>query len=529
MALANRVYVSTISTGTGTVTPGAKVSNAFTSFATANAGAPLANGDYTYELNEGLDFEVGNGTWDGSTLTRNVVYISSIAGVIGTTKMTLAGSATIQVVAPAEAIANLLSNNTFTGLQAITPASQLAAGTSALTITATQPTTPVTVQNAVSINITGAGSAAQTNNAFFVSYLAGYTGSSLNRAGQFTNANLGTGSILIAAAGANTVTGNIGVNGAATGNTTGLNNGCIGIASNGDINVGVTGISQSVKNSAKNIGVVGSAINTGTSPVQIGGWFSLNQTTVPTVSAALIADNGSQTDPIARFRDAGTDVMVVYDGGFVGIGTYVTAPDSLLTLNANTGASVAPATTTLLHLVGADAGLNTITMDAYGSGSQAIISGRLANGTQAAKTEVTSASGILLNLVGYGWNTAAYSIGGAMQVIATGTWTTTSQPAALNFLTVNTGSTALTAAMRIQPSGGVSIGAAAIAADPGIGSLNMTGGITTGSTTLLTTSVALTNGAAAALGTLANAPVAGNPTKWVPINDNGTTRYIPAW
>lgn len=53
--------------------------------------------------------------------------------------------------------------------------------------------------------------------------------------------------------------------------------------------------------------------------------------------------------------------------------------------------------------------------------------------------------------------------------------------------------------------------------------------IITGSTTLHTTSVALTNGAAAASGTLLNAPVAGNPTKWIPINDNGTTRYIPAW
>ena len=53
--------------------------------------------------------------------------------------------------------------------------------------------------------------------------------------------------------------------------------------------------------------------------------------------------------------------------------------------------------------------------------------------------------------------------------------------------------------------------------------------IITGSTTMHTTSVALTNGAAAAAGTLLNAPVAGNPTKWIPINDNGTTRYIPAW
>lgn len=61
------------------------------------------------------------------------------------------------------------------------------------------------------------------------------------------------------------------------------------------------------------------------------------------------------------------------------------------------------------------------------------------------------------------------------------------------------------------------------------GSITSLGGITTASTTLHTTTVALTNGAAAAAGTLANAPVAGNPTKWVPINDNGTTRYIPCW
>jgi hypothetical protein len=37
------------------------------------------------------------------------------------------------------------------------------------------------------------------------------------------------------------------------------------------------------------------------------------------------------------------------------------------------------------------------------------------------------------------------------------------------------------------------------------------------------------NGAAAQIGTLSNSPTAGNPTKWIPIDDNGTTRYIPAW
>ena len=37
------------------------------------------------------------------------------------------------------------------------------------------------------------------------------------------------------------------------------------------------------------------------------------------------------------------------------------------------------------------------------------------------------------------------------------------------------------------------------------------------------------NGAGAQAGTMTNAPTAGNPTKWIPIDDNGTTRYIPAW
>lgn len=45
----------------------------------------------------------------------------------------------------------------------------------------------------------------------------------------------------------------------------------------------------------------------------------------------------------------------------------------------------------------------------------------------------------------------------------------------------------------------------------------------------LTSPVTLPNGAGAATGTLTNAPAAGNPTKWITINDNGTTRYIPAW
>jgi hypothetical protein len=46
---------------------------------------------------------------------------------------------------------------------------------------------------------------------------------------------------------------------------------------------------------------------------------------------------------------------------------------------------------------------------------------------------------------------------------------------------------------------------------------------------VLTTTATITSGAGAGAGTLTNAPAAGDPTTWIPINDNGTTRYIPAW
>ena len=62
------------------------------------------------------------------------------------------------------------------------------------------------------------------------------------------------------------------------------------------------------------------------------------------------------------------------------------------------------------------------------------------------------------------------------------------------------------------------------------GAVKISSTITTlGGATFHTTSSALTNGSGAALGTLTNAPSAGDPTKWIGINDNGTTRYIPAW
>jgi len=54
-------------------------------------------------------------------------------------------------------------------------------------------------------------------------------------------------------------------------------------------------------------------------------------------------------------------------------------------------------------------------------------------------------------------------------------------------------------------------------------------GFKTGSAILMASSVALLDNTGVGSATLTNSPTAGNPTKWIRINDNGTLRYIPTW
>lgn len=184
----------------------------------------------------------------------------------------------------------------------------LAAGANAFLLTATQPASPVGLQNAVAWTVTGAGSASQNNNAMFVQYLAGYTGSSNSAGLNIANGNAGTGGALSSSGGA---TGNFGGSYVASGTTTGYNFGVQGRGNGGNVNFGIDGLSVVAKNSATNIGVMGMGINTGSSPVYVGGWFSNGQTAVPTTSAALIADNVATGVPIALWQANGATVASV--------------------------------------------------------------------------------------------------------------------------------------------------------------------------------------------------------------------------
>lgn len=90
----NRVWVNTATAGTGAVTLGAVKSDDY--FTPAEAG--IKDGEnVSYVLLDGSDIEEGEGTYSttGPTLTRDVVTISKVAGVAGTSFLNLSGSATV--------------------------------------------------------------------------------------------------------------------------------------------------------------------------------------------------------------------------------------------------------------------------------------------------------------------------------------------------------------------------------------------------------------------------------------------------
>jgi hypothetical protein len=99
-ALYNRARMSTVTTGTGTVTLGSALAG-FGTFAEAGA----QNADVvSYTIEDGTDFEIGTGTYtsSGTTLSRDTVIFSKISGTAGTSKIDLSGAATVFITGLAE-------------------------------------------------------------------------------------------------------------------------------------------------------------------------------------------------------------------------------------------------------------------------------------------------------------------------------------------------------------------------------------------------------------------------------------------
>lgn len=100
----NRVGMLISTTGQGTITAAVPISNKF--LTPAEAGA--SDGEqYFWLLEEGNDFELFKGSWIAASteISRDEVIASKIGGVAGTTKMTLAGGATLRSALPREGVA----------------------------------------------------------------------------------------------------------------------------------------------------------------------------------------------------------------------------------------------------------------------------------------------------------------------------------------------------------------------------------------------------------------------------------------
>lgn len=125
---------------------------------------------------------------------------------------------------------------------------------------------------------------------------------------------------------------------------------------------------------------------------------------------------------------------------------------------------------TLLHLIGANDAVSRITIDSFGANTTALTL-RRAKGTAASPTAVQTGD-ILGALLGAGYGATDYSAQRSSIFFYAGeNWTDSAQGSFLDFQTTPIGGIATATQMRLNPSGGLSLGAALLGTDPGPGRL----------------------------------------------------------
>lgn len=199
-----------------------------------------------------------------------------------------------------------------------------------LNLTATMPSTMTAVTNGIVFDLTSAGSSAQQNYATSITYNAGYTGGSPNNAMFVTNNVAGTGASYGASSSVNSYrlgNSNGAIRAVQSSSTTGINYGVQSLAHGSSVaNYGAWASASSTLNTpALNVGFMGTAYNATTNTA---GAFMLRGSGTPSfTSCAMLADNGDQAVPIAVFRDNGSAVVTIQDGGTVACTGDVTVAD----------------------------------------------------------------------------------------------------------------------------------------------------------------------------------------------------------
>jgi hypothetical protein len=280
----------------------------------SETGLAVANKLYVYDATGGgvravMDTS-GNWGYGITSPTARAHFVATSAATVGV-KIQGAASQSANILQIQNSAGTIISNFRLTaGAGTIT--------TNFLNVTGTLSTASSSYSAGVRFDITGAGTSTNSNIGTQLILRAGYTGSGISAAYYSSQLSAGTGNDLSLTSTIDVdPAGNVGSVFKAIGTTTGANIGGYYEVANGILNIGVVSKSTAVKNSATNIGVLGIALNTGTTPIQVGGFFGLMNTTPTFTSAALMADNGSTTSDIFVARDNGTDVFSVSDGGTV--------------------------------------------------------------------------------------------------------------------------------------------------------------------------------------------------------------------
>jgi len=191
-----------------------------------------------------------------------------------------------------------LQNGTITTAGSLSGSS---ASSNFLNITGTLPSTLTAAAAGAFLNITGAGSSGQQVSALQTTLNAGWAGGASSMGIQVTNNSAGTNTGIF------NQNGNFALQGYCLGSTgTGYNYGIEGRASNAFYNIGLYArcLTATSGSGGANIGVIGFARNTGTSPIEIGGYFGMpsgEPSWSSSWNAALVADNGAESANAAIF------------------------------------------------------------------------------------------------------------------------------------------------------------------------------------------------------------------------------------
>lgn len=202
-----------------------------------------------------------------------------------------------------------------------------------------------------------------------------------------------------------------------------------------------------------------------TSPLHIGG----TGTTGTQLTFQTTTGVGTTDAFVWKRGNNGATVAATLDNTGLGIGTVVA--DTALTVNANTAATVAVGNVTLLHLVGADSAEGGIYVDTFSAVPRLTL--RRSGGSLGSKSAVSSGD-VISSLQAAAYDGSGYFGNGNFRFTAAETWSGSAHGTYFSVFTTPNTTTSLVEAIRIQASGGVTIGAT-ITTDPAIGGLQVNG------------------------------------------------------